>query len=104
KRYHYWTQDFHVPRRYGFGQIFGENGGPGSMFHTLRNLGPMLEIARAMERLCPDAWMINYTNPEAKLVEGVTRLSKIRTVGLCHGIEMGVEQLARIFEMDPGQL
>lgn len=104
KRYHYWTQDFHIPRRYGFRQIFGENGGPGSMFHTLRNLGPMVEIARAMERLCPDAWMINYTNPEAKLVEGVTRLSKIKTVGLCHGIEMGVEQLARIFEMDPGQL
>ena len=42
ERYHYWSQDFHIPRRYGFRQVYGENGGPGSMFHTLRNIEPML--------------------------------------------------------------
>ena len=47
-RTHYWSMDFHIPRRYGFRQIFGENGGPGGMFHTLRNLPPVLNIARAM--------------------------------------------------------
>jgi alpha-galactosidase len=104
KRYHYWSQDFHIPRRYGFRQIYGENGGPGGMFHTLRNLGPMLEVARAMERLCPDAWMINYTNPEAKLVEGISRLTNIKVVGLCHGIGMGIDQLSRIFEVSPKDL
>lgn len=104
KRFHYWAQDFHIPRRYGFRQIFGENGGPGGMFHTLRNLGPMLEIAHAMERLCPDAWMINYTNPEAKLVEGIYKLSKIKVVGLCHGIGMGIEQLSRILELPSHRL
>jgi alpha-galactosidase len=104
RRYHYWSQDFHIPRKHGFRQIYGENGGPGGMFHTLRNLGPMLEIARAMERLCPNAWMINYTNPEAKLVEGISRLTKIKVVGLCHGIGMGIEQLSRIFEMSPDDL
>ena len=100
ERYHYWSQDFHIPRNYGSTQIYGENGGPGSMFHTLRNLGPMLEIARAMEELCPDAWLINYTNPEAKLIEALHKLTKIKSVGLCHGLDIGIHQLAEILQMD----
>ena len=100
ERNFYWSQDFHIPRRYGSKQIFAENGGPGSMFHTLRNLPPLLEIARKMEEVCPDAWIINYTNPEAKLVEAITKLTKIKIVGLCHGLHMGVEQLSEILEMD----
>ncbi|MCL2352544.1 MAG: alpha-galactosidase [Firmicutes bacterium] len=98
-RYHYWSQDFHIPRRYGFRQIYGENGGPGGMFHTLRNLPPMLEIARAVERYSPGAWLINYTNPEAKLVEGLSKLSGVRCVGLCHGDQIGVRQLALFLQM-----
>lgn len=98
-RYFYWAQDFHIPRLYGSKQIYGENGGPGSMFHTLRNLPPMLEIARTMEKLCPDAWLLNYTNPEAKLVEAITKLTKIKVAGLCHGLEMGIDQLAVFLEM-----
>ena len=98
-RYHYWSQDFHIPRRYGFRQVYGENGGPGGMFHTLRNIGPLLEIAKAMERGCPDAWLLNYTNPEAKLVEGLARLSKIKAVGLCHGEVMGAWQLSQMLEL-----
>ena len=90
-RYYYWSMDFHIPRRYGSNQVYGENGGPGGMFHFLRNVGPMLEIAKAMEGLCPDAWLINYTNPEAKLVEAISRLTKIKVVGLCHGIGEGQE-------------
>jgi len=93
-RYHYWSMDFHLPRRYGFRQVYGENGGPGGMFHTLRNLPPMLEIAKTMEELCPNAWILNYTNPEAKLVEGISKLTKINAVGLCHGVTMGQEQVS----------
>ena len=100
ERLYYWSQDFHIPRRYGSKQVYGENGGPGSMFHALRNMGPMLEIARAMERLCPDAWLINYTNPEAKLVEAISKLTKVKVVGLCHGLDMGIEQVASLMQMD----
>ena len=100
ERYHYWSQDFHIPRNYGSTQIYGENGGPGSMFHTLRNLGPMLEIAHTMERVCPEAWFINYTNPEAKLIEALSKRSNVKMVGLCHGLDMGINQLAMILEMD----
>lgn len=103
-RYHYWSMDFHIPRRYGFRQVYGENGGPGGMFHTLRNLGPTLHIAHRMEELCPDAWLINYTNPEAKLVEAVLKLTKIRAVGVCHGFDMGVDQIAKILGRDRSEL
>ena len=93
-RYHYWSQDFHIPRRYGFRQVYGENGGPGSMFHTLRNLPPLIHIAKMMEKHCPQAFMLNYTNPEAKLVQGICQFTNIKAVGLCHGEAMGADQLA----------
>ncbi len=103
-RYFYWAQDFHVPRAFGFRQIYGENGGPGGLFHALRNMGPTVDVARAMERHCPDAWLVNYTNPLTKLCEAVSRLSDIRTVGLCHGVFHGIEQMARILELPPERL
>jgi len=98
-RYYYWTMDYHIPRRYGSAQVYGENGGPGGMFHFLRNIEPMIEIARAMERLCPDAWLLNYTNPEAKLVDAIGRYTKIKSVGLCHGIGEGQHMLSKLLEM-----
>ncbi len=99
ERFHYWSMDFHIPRRYGFRQIFGENGGPGGMFHFLRNLPPLLHIAHTMERLCPNAWLLNYSNPEAKLVDGVSKLTNVNVVGLCHGEQMGIDQLALFMDM-----
>jgi alpha-galactosidase len=98
-RYLYWAQDFHVPRHYGFMQIYGENGGPGGLFHALRNMGPMVHIARRMEALCPEAILINFTNPESKLCQAISMLTKIRTVGLCHGVFMGQHQIASFLEM-----
>ncbi|NLH99663.1 MAG: alpha-galactosidase [Chthonomonadales bacterium] len=95
-RFLYWTQDFHIPRHYGFRQVFGENGGPGSLFHALRNMGPTVEIARAMERCCPDALLLSFTNPEHKLCEAVSRCTSITAFGLCHGVFMGLHQIAGI--------
>ncbi len=95
-RYPWWAQDFHVPRTYGFRQIYGENGGPGGLFHALRNMGPSVDIARAMERACPEAWLLNYTNPLTRLCEAQTRLTSTRVVGLCHGFVHGREQVCRL--------
>ncbi len=103
-RYFYWAQDFHVPRRYGFRQVYGENGGPGGLFHALRNMGPSVEIARDMEARCPEAWLLNYTNPLTKLCEAQTRLTGARVVGLCHGICHGKEQVCRLIERPPEDL
>jgi alpha-galactosidase/6-phospho-beta-glucosidase family protein len=97
-RFLYWSQDFHIPRKHGFKQVFGENGGPGGLFHALRNFTPMLEIARTMEKLCPEAPLLNFTNPEHKICEAVSRLTSIQSVGLCHGVFMGMHQIARILD------
>ncbi|MCF6342850.1 MAG: hypothetical protein L3J31_08615 [Bacteroidales bacterium] len=99
RRYFYWSQDFHVPRKYGFSQIYGENGGPGGLFHALRNMGPSVGIAKAMEKVCPDAVFLNYTNPLAKLSEAINRLSSIKTIGLCHGVFQGMAQVSKFLEM-----
>jgi alpha-galactosidase len=104
KRYLYWAQDFHVPRHFGFRQPYGENGGIGGLFHALRNMPPMIEVARAMERLCPKAWLLSYTNPEHKLCEAMTRLTKTPVVGLCHGVFDGRAQLSRILDVPLDEL
>ncbi|WP_420399656.1 hypothetical protein [Flagellimonas sp.] len=95
----YWSQDFHIPRKYGFKQVYGENGGVGSLFHALRNIKVIMELARSMEKLCPNATLLNFSNPEHKICEAVTRLTTIKTVGLCHGVFMGREQLSQLLEI-----
>jgi len=97
-RYFYWAQDFHIPRGFGFRQIYGENGGPGGVFHALRNMGPAVDIANAVARVCPDAWLLNYTNPLTKLCEAQTRLTDAKVIGLCHGVFHGKEQVCRILD------
>ena len=104
RRYFYWTQDFHVPRRFGSRQIYGENGGPGGLFHALRNMKPALDVARAMEAHCPEAWLLNYTNPLTKLCEAQSRLSSIRVVGLCHGVFDGKAQMAHLLDLPVDRL
>lgn len=104
RRYFYWSQDFHVPRKLGFRQIYGENGGPGGLFHALRNMGPCIEVARAIERVCPEAWLLNYTNPLTKLCEGLARSSRVATVGLCHGVFHGMEHVAALLERPAAEI
>jgi alpha-galactosidase len=103
-RLFYWSQDFHIPRKYGFRQVFAENGEIGGIFHALRNIPPMMAIARAMERLCPEALLLNFSNPEHKLCEALTRLTPINTFGLCPGVVMGRMQLAHLLEIDISDL
>jgi alpha-galactosidase len=103
-RYLYWAQDFHIPRLFGSEQVYGENGGPGGIFHALRNMGPILRVAETMQRLCPQAWLINFSNPESKLCEALDRLTRVKAVGLCHGVFMGREQIARFLELPEEEL
>jgi alpha-galactosidase len=83
-----WLRDWEIPLEFGVRQPYGENGGPGGLAHTLRQVPAMLDIARDMERLCPDAWLINFSNPVPRLCLAVSRYSKIQTVGLCHQIKI----------------
>jgi alpha-galactosidase len=81
-----WQRDWEIPLQFGVRQPYGENGGPGGLAHTLRQVPEMLAIAHDMERLCPKAWLINFSNPLPRLCLAVSRYSGIRTVGLCHQI------------------
>lgn len=96
KRNELWKLDYEIPLKYGFKQVLGENGGPGGLFHTLRNVPWMLEIAHDMEALCPNALLLNYTNPESRICLAVSKYSTIKAVGLCHGIFMGYGTISHI--------
>jgi alpha-galactosidase len=89
-----WRMDWEIPFRHGIKQVIGENGGPGGLFHTLRNIPPVLEIARDMEDRCPDALLLNYTNPVPRLCLAVSRYTGVRVVGLCHEVEHQLQRLA----------
>ena len=84
-----WRSDYEIPLKYGVRQPYAENGGPGGFAHAARNIGPVMEIVRDMEATCPDAWLINYTNPMMRICDAVARYSRIKVVGLCHQINVG---------------
>ncbi len=86
RREELWKLDFEVPIRHGVKHVLGENGGPGALFHSTRSIGLVLPIARDMEQICPDALLLNFTNPMSRVCRAVTRYTRIRTVGLCHQI------------------
>ncbi len=94
RRYEMWKLDIEIPRKHGTKNLYGENGGPGGMFHTFRQVPPMLEIARDMERLCPNAWLINMSNPESRLTLALHRYSKVKSVGICLGAYITQNNLA----------
>jgi alpha-galactosidase len=91
-----WRMDWEIPFNLGIKQVIGENGGPGGLFHTLRMVPPVLAICSDMEDLCPDALLMNYTNPVPRLCLAVERYTDIRVLGLCHEVEHQMRRLAPI--------
>jgi alpha-galactosidase len=91
-----WRFDFDIPRKYGIRHTLGENGGPGALFFTLRTLPLVFDIARDMERQCPGALLINFSNPESRIVLALGKYSPIRNIGLCHGVFMARDHLAHV--------
>jgi len=91
-----WELDWQIPLRHGVRQPYAENGGPGSLAHTARNLPVMLAIAHDMEKLCPDAWFFNLTNPLIRLTWGVHRYSQVKVVGFCHQLLWGYAMVAAV--------
>ncbi len=85
-----WRQDWEIPLRHGLRQPYAENGGPGGFAHAARNIPVLLGVAQDMERLCHDAWLINFTNPVPRLCLAATRYTRVKTVGLCHQIHMAI--------------
>ena len=77
--------DFRVPQYYGCKQILGENGGPGGLFHSLRVIPPILEICEDINKICPKAFLINFSNPMTRICLAIHRkFPSLKFVGLCH--------------------
>ncbi|WP_336344580.1 alpha-glucosidase/alpha-galactosidase [Halalkalicoccus ordinarius] len=86
--------EIRIPERYGVEQAIGDTLGPGGVFRGLRTIPTMLEIARDMEELCPDALLLNYTNPMAIVCWVMAEATDVETVGLCHSVPHTAEAIA----------
>ena len=100
-----WKKDIDICTKHGVLHSVGDTIGPGGIIRTLRNVPVVYEIARAMENISPDAWIINYSNPEGALCLAVEKYTNIKTFGLCHGTPDTVRTLAEnVYKVDPENL
>ena len=86
-RFELWEQDWRIPQQFGVQQVYGENGGPGGLFHSLRIIPPILEICADVMKLCPQATVFNFSNPMSRICTTVHRVfPDLKFIGLCHEI------------------
>jgi alpha-galactosidase len=89
-----WRHDIEIPRKYGVDINVGDTRGPSGIFRFLRTLPPMMDIVRDMEKYCPNAILLNYTNPMAMLCGALQRQTFIPVTGLCHSVQGTAMMLA----------
>lgn len=89
-----WRHDIEIPKKYGVDINVGDTRGPSGIFRFLRTINPMMDIVRDMEKVCPNAILLNYTNPMAMLVSSIQKQTFISTTGLCHSVQGTAMMLA----------
>ena len=92
--------DFEIPKKYGLRQTIADTLGIGGIMRALRTIPVMEDFARDMADVCPDAWLLNYTNPMAMLTGFMLRYTPVKTVGLCHSVQVCSETLLRNLGME----
>ena len=85
--------DFEIPRKYGLNFTIADTTGPGGVFRALRTFPMLSGLCRDMEELCPNAWLLNYSNPMSMNMQTISRTSGVRGVGLCHSVQGTFDQL-----------
>jgi alpha-galactosidase len=80
--------DFEIPKKYGLRQTIGDTIGVSGIFRGLRTAHVMLDVARDMETVCPEAWLLNYTNPMSIVTGVMLHATGVKTVGLCHSVQV----------------
>ncbi|MBE3064462.1 MAG: alpha-galactosidase [Spirochaetes bacterium] len=90
-----WRHDIEIPKSYGIDTNIGDTRGVSGVFRALRTIPVMIGICRDMEQVCPDAILLNYTNPMAMLCRAMQRETKVKVTGLCHSVQGTAEMLAR---------
>ena len=91
--------DYEIPLKYGVDQCIGDTIGPGGIMKALRTIPVWLEILKDAEELCPDAYILNYTNPMSMMMLATFRASKMKAVGLCHSVQGTSMRLAEYLEV-----
>jgi len=86
--------DYEIPLKYGVDQCIGDSMGPGGIFRALRTIPVLMDIAKAMKELCPDAFLLNYANPMAANCWALGTVSGLQFVGLCHGVQTTMDLIA----------
>jgi alpha-galactosidase len=89
-----WRHDIEIPKKFGVDINVGDTRGPSGIFRFLRTLPDMMDIVRDMEKVCPDAVLLNYTNPMAMLVSAIQKQTFIKVTGLCHSVQGTAMMLA----------
>lgn len=89
-----WRYDIEIPKKNGVDINVGDTRGPSGIFRFLRTINPMLDIVRDMEKVCPNAVLLNYTNPMAMLCAALQRQTFIQVTGLCHSVQGTAMMLA----------
>ncbi len=90
-----WRHDVEIPKKYGVDINVGDTRGPAGIFRALRTIPVMMDILRDIEKHCPNAVFLNYTNPMAMLCRAMQGVSKVSVTGLCHSVQGTAEMLAR---------
>ena len=96
--------DFEIPKKYGLRQTIADTLGLGGIMRGMRTIHVLKDFARDMEEVCPDAWFLNYTNPMAILTGYMLRYTKVKTIGLCHSVQVCTKELFEGFGMDHGMI
>ena len=98
-RFDLWDQDWKIPLQYGIKQVYGENGGPGGLFHAMRIIPPILDICEDINKICPHAHVFNFSNPMQRICHTVTtKFPDLKFTGLCHEIASMERQLPHLME------
>ncbi len=92
--------DFEIPKKYGLRQTIADTLGIGGIMRALRTIPVMKEFADDMAEVCPNAWFLNYTNPMAMLTGFMQRYTPIKTIGLCHSVQVCSSRLLTSLGME----
>jgi len=98
------VRDFEIPKKFGLRQTIGDTLGIGGIFRALRTIPVLLRYCRIMEKVCPDALLLNYANPMAMLTWAVLRATSIRCVGLCHSVQVCASHLCEELDLPSDNL
>ncbi|MBN1445114.1 MAG: alpha-galactosidase [Candidatus Omnitrophica bacterium] len=99
-----WRHDIEIPKKYGVDINVGDTRGPAGIFRALRTIPVMLGICRDIEKYCPDAILLNYTNPMAMLCRAMQSKTSVKVSGLCHSVQGTAMMLAKWIGADMKQI